>query len=63
MPVGKVFNAAENQVQFRPIQAYRQDKAIRAAEKEAEQMSVLRGLQIEGAKQDLADAPSKREAA
>jgi len=63
MPVGKVFNAAENQVLISPVSSYYQGKAIRAQQQEAEQMSELRGLQIEGAKQDLADAPSKREAA
>ena len=58
-----VFNAAANQVLISPVTEYYRGKAIRQDQADKEQMSELRGLQIKQAKQELADAPSKREAA
>lgn len=63
MPVGKVFNAAENQVLISPVTSYYQGKAIRAQQKEAEQVSELRDLEIKTKKQELLDAPSNKKKA
>jgi hypothetical protein len=63
MPVGKVFNAAENQVLFSPVSNYYKGKAIRQQLAAGEQDAELRGLQIDSLKQEIADAPSQREAA
>jgi len=59
MPVGKVFNAAENQVQFRPIQAYRQGKAIRQQLEEGEMDIALKKKTLEQADTKL-DLEKKR---
>ena len=56
MPVGRVFNAAANQVLISPVTNYYQGKAIRQAQEEKE-------LDIELKKNEVKDAPSKREAA
>ena len=54
-----VFNATANQVLVSPVTNYYKGKAIRQEQADKEQMSELRGLQIEGAKRDLADSGSK----
>ena len=58
-----VFNAAANQVLIKPVTEYYRGKAIRQDQADKEQMSELRGLQIEGAKQELAEGPVDRAAA
>jgi len=56
MPVGRVFNAAQNQVLISPVSAYYEGKAKRADIE-------LRELQVDAAKQELKDAPAKKAAA
>ena len=53
MPLGKVFNAAEQQVQFSPVTNYYQGKAIRAGLAAQEQDAELKDLQIQSAKYQL----------
>ena len=50
-------------VQFDPIGNYYKGKAMRQQLAAGEQDQEFKGLQIDLAKQELADAPSKREAA
>lgn len=56
MPVGKVFNAAENQVLFSPVTNHYRGKAIRADISRVEKENELRDIEIES-------APSKMRAA
>ena len=63
MPVGKVFDAAANQVLISPVSNFYQGKAIRQQLAAGEQDAELKGLQIELAKDEVANAPSAREAA
>ena len=56
MPVGRVFNAAQNQVLISPVSSYYEGKAKRANIE-------LRELQGESLKQELEDAPARKAAA
>ena len=53
MPVGKVFNAAENQVLISPVTNYYKGKAIRAGLKQAEADLEYKNLQTKALKQAL----------
>jgi hypothetical protein len=58
-----VFNATQNQVLVSPVTSFYRGKAIRQQQADAEQISELRGLQIEQAEQEIADGPMNRAAA
>ena len=55
-----VFDATQNQVLFSPVSNFYQGNAIRAGLAAQEQDAELKGLQIEAAKDELANAPNKR---
>ena len=55
-----VFDPRQGQVLFSPVTNYYRGQAIRQDAADKKQMAELRGLQIDSAKEELADAPRKR---
>jgi len=58
-----VFNATANQVLISPVTEYYRGQAIRQEQADKEQMSELRGLQIEEARMGIENAPEDRKRA
>jgi len=63
MPLGKVFDARENQVLFSPVSNYYQGKAIRLALKNDELFSQYKENEITLQEQEISDAPATKKAA